>query len=62
MDMSIYVKLHTREDLGWIPPEVIEFTWAHVNGLVYVGGLIDDHNEGSAVVTLTGLQQIGCPY
>ena len=26
--------------------EYTEFTWAHVDGYVFVGGLIDDHNEG----------------
>ena len=52
----------TREDLELLICQPVGFTWAYVNEFVYVRGLIDDHNEGSAVVTLTGLQQIGWPY
>ena len=29
--------------------EYSEFTWAHVDKYVFVGELIDDHNEGLAV-------------
>ena len=29
--------------------EYLEFTWAQVEGYVFVGGLIGDHNEGLTV-------------
>ena len=29
--------------------EYSEFTWAHVNGYVFVGGIINDYNEALAV-------------
>ena len=33
--------------------EYSEFTWSYVGGYVFIGGLIDDHNEGLPV-TLHG--------
>ena len=29
--------------------EYLEFTWAHIDEFVFVGGLIGDHNEGLTI-------------